>query len=100
MGNLDTPDSMVVLIFTEIVLIQAITHFTFIIIRKFNLHKSYSSIIQIKFIKFTNIRSIKQYLRIIFVIWSVIFDDCMGLMHHITEFIRNVTIDNVEYKTL
>ncbi len=95
MGNLDTPDSMVVLIFAGIVLIQAFLHISQHVIRKFNVNKSYSSIIQIKFITFTNIQSIKQYLRIHLVIWSVIFDHLMGLIHHITEFIRTLQIETL-----
>ncbi len=95
MGNFDTPDSMVALIFAEIALNHA--YFIFYIIYRniWMVVKIYSSIIQIKFNKLTNTQSIKQYLRIDVAIGSVIFGDLMGLFNHIMKCIRNIKNCNI-----
>eukprot|EP01083_Nonionella_stella_P087092 242147_1 len=88
MGNLDTPDSMVILNFDEITLIHVLAAFyvifniIFMVIAKmYQCKQDLLYIYSQKNITFHVIQLIKQHLNVTLVIWSIVFRDLMGLMY-------------------
>ncbi len=108
MGNLDTPDSMGILIFVEITLNHLhyafYTHFNnvlMVITKCININKTYLTRIYTKFIKFVKIQLIQKYLNVNLAIWNIVFRDLMGLMcllQMISETLRIVSLFIIMHK--